>query len=105
MDIDELCWHDGNITRFELLSNYGGEAQINIYAEIYDDPVGSPRRDAVLLKCIGVSRFNCACDLAELNDNSSAGSIADCHFKNNIVRFYLSGGYIEIESSKYVFEK
>jgi hypothetical protein len=105
MDINDLHWHDGNITKFELLPNYDKAAQINIFADIYDDAIKAPGRDPVLLKCIDVKRFNCSVDLFDLIDNSGAGSINDCGMKKNILRFYLFGGFIEIEASEYSFEK
>ena len=105
MEINNLNWHDGNITKFEMISNYGSGAQINIFAQIYDDSVRTPGRDPIKLQCINVTRFNCSCDLVELNDNSGAGSINDCSHKGNIIRFHLFGGFIEIEAAEINLEK
>jgi hypothetical protein len=105
MNIEELHWHDGNIIKIEILPNYGEKSQINIYAEIYDDAVRAPGRDAIVLNCIDVVRFNCSCDLVELSDNSGAGSINDFTINRKIARFYLFGGFIEIKAKSFKVEK
>lgn len=75
MDINNLRWHDGNISKFDLSLNHGEDASIQIHAELYDDSERTPGRNAFSIKCCGVSRFNAVCDVIELNCNSRAGSI------------------------------
>jgi hypothetical protein len=105
MNMNDLNWHDGNITKFELITNYGGQSQLLIEAEIYDDSVRTPGRDSIILKCIDVSRFNCSCNMVELNDNSGAGNIDNCSQKGSMLWFHLFGGFIEIEAREFQFEK
>ncbi len=105
MNINDLHWHDGNITKFELIPNYGGKSQLLIEADIYDDSVRTPGRDSIIIKCVDVSRFNCSCDMIELNENSGAGSINNCSQKGTLLRFHLFGGFIEIEAKEFQFKK
>lgn len=105
MNLDDLHWHDGNITKFELIPNYGGKSQLLIEADIYDDSVRTPGRSSIILKCLDVSRFNCSCDMIELNDNSGAGDINYCSQKGLMLGFHLFGGFIEIEARKFHLEK
>lgn len=105
MDINDLRWHDGNIMKFELSPKYGEEAEIWIHAELYDDSERTQGRDEFLIKCFGVSRFNAACDLIELNKNRVAGSINHGSLKANVLRISLFEGFVEIQAQNFHVSK
>jgi len=105
MKIEDLHWHDGNIVSLELVPGTNSEAEVHIQAELYDDSVRTPGRDAFRIQCIGVSRFTAVCDMKEIARNSEFGSINGCSMKRKTLRLKLFEGYIEIRANEFRWEK
>ena len=104
MDLNELCWHDGNITKIEII-NKGDYTNIYIGVDLYDDPEVASKRTGLSIECLGVTRFNSTCDFIEIQDNSKAGSIIQASEKDTILNIHLFGGYIEIQAKNYNCKK
>lgn len=105
INISELYWHDGVITKLVFNPNYESQGEIALYVDLFSDPENTSDRDALQITCSDVVRYIATCDLFELNENKGAGNILDGWVTGKILRISLFGGYIEIESNTYEVER
>jgi hypothetical protein len=96
LNIESLEWHDGNFSKIEFLLDDHGQSVIVIYADLYLDSVRDKYRGGYRITCKGVGSFLCSADIAEIKDNSKAGSIHLGYLNNDKLIIHLFGGLIEI---------
>lgn len=106
MNLNDLRWHDGNLSKFEILSDAEKKSTtITIRAELYDDSVRTQGRDSYIIECKDVTNMNSICDFMEIINNSEFGSIHDGSHKGNVLRIRLYDGYIEICANEFLVIK
>ena len=103
MKFDDLRWHDGNISRIEIIPD--NISSINIHAQLYDNSTKADGRESFLIECIGVTKFNTICDFEEIYKNTEYGSIHDAVYKNRSLRLSMYDGYIEISLNEIKIKK
>jgi hypothetical protein len=102
MNLNDLRWHDGNLAKFEILSDTENKSTtITIYAELYDDSVRTQCRDSYIIVCKDVISMNSICNFIEIINNSEFGSVHDGSHKGNVLRISLYDGYIEICANEF----
>lgn len=102
--IDDLYWHDGNLSDFSLALDAAANTSITLNLSLYSD--GQARqRSPYRLRCERVKRFNCTLDLEELRKNLSFGHIANGYLKQGSLWLYFSDGLLEICAAKFELSK
>lgn len=88
-EFDNLFWHDGNLIGINFVIDSKGKSSLEIGALFYKDE-DAQNRNAYIIRCNGVSRFNTTLDSAELKLNAAAGNISSGYLKENTLWIYLT---------------
>tara|TARA_R110001592_G_scaffold16881_11_gene71674 strand:- start:4788 stop:5117 length:330 start_codon:yes stop_codon:yes gene_type:complete len=102
-DFNEIYWHDAQLTNLSIknMSEAKVDAQINIEATCY---LSEESGEKVSIKILfqPVNRFTIYGDVSELSNNFTAGNIYSAQRDHqNVFKFDLLKGYIEIQASDF----
>jgi hypothetical protein len=97
--LDNLYWHDGNLSEIKFGITENGKAELILSAGFYKTQ-NAPERTSYQIRCEGVSRFSATIDAIELKNNAFAGNIANGYVKENTLWVYFTDGLLEVSAKK-----
>ena len=104
IDIENVCWHDGNLISFEYNTTDQGSHNFTLIADIYEN-INDIERTRYAIKCIDTERIFQNLSSFELQENYSAGNISNGYIKDKTLWLYLCDGIIEIIAKAYELKK
>jgi len=99
--IDRLSWHDGQFLEWRFAPGPKASNRLELVFALYKEQIHAPRRDRVVITCLGVRRFLASCDLERLKEHARAGNVMDGAHEGRVLRVLLTGGFLEVEARSF----